>query len=89
MKILNKVDISNWKFFHTCVICETEMEADQSDLKYQPINGAPWESDYDEFYFYCPTCNEKIRVPSKEMPKLLQLEVKKAQNKSEVAGPWR
>jgi hypothetical protein len=83
MKIIKKVDVSNWNFHTTCSNCETEMEADKDDVKC--IHHASSDSGgyggyspaYDEFCIHCPVCQNKITVPTKELPKLIQVEVKK------------
>jgi hypothetical protein len=76
MKIIKQVDISNWCYNHTCEECETEMEADRSDIKYQYIAGDRNEAGTDNFYFDCPVCSKSVYVPIAVVPKILQVLLK-------------
>jgi hypothetical protein len=83
MKIIKKVDITNWKLEHTCDKCETEMEVEKSDIRYQLSKAdRPSDNDQDTFYFLCPVCIDTIYIDPDKLPKVLQVLLKRDNNVS-------
>jgi endogenous inhibitor of DNA gyrase (YacG/DUF329 family) len=80
MKIIKQVDISNWAYKHTCADCETEMEADKSDINYQYVAGDRNEIGSDRFHFACPVCSKIVYIPNDKIPKALQIRIKAENN---------
>ena len=77
MKILRKLDTSQWNYKYTCGKCDTEMEVEKGDLKYKYMDGDRNEMGQDTFAFNCPACGDVSFVPLVRIPKLVQIEVKK------------
>lgn len=82
MKIIKKTDTDAWSHKYTCDKCETEMEIEKGDLCHQHHSGYGRESDYDEFYCFCPICHDKIVVVSSKIPKAVQVLVKQKNSPS-------
>lgn len=77
MKIINKVDVSSWKFEHKCPGCDSTLEVEAKDLLCSHYDGDFREGAYDTFYTHCVVCAYMLTVPSDYIPKLLQAMVKK------------
>jgi hypothetical protein len=80
MKVLKKVDTSDWKYRFTCTKCDSELEAEAKDVlcRHHPDSSDMRESypAYDTFHVLCCVCNNERTVPDKDIPKALQHEVK-------------
>lgn len=77
MKILRQPDVSNWNKKHTCTNCTSELLIEESDLKYHYYAGDFREPSSESFSANCAVCNQGIHVPFNEIPKLIQINVKK------------
>jgi len=82
MKILSKIDVSNWSYNHKCEYCDTELEVDKSDL-YCHRGG---QRDGDSYYADCPVCHHRFYIAERLLPKLLRLEIKKKPTTEEYYG---
>jgi hypothetical protein len=76
MKVLKKVDTSNWSYKHTCATCESELQAEKGDIKYQYHNGLYSDSDYETWNAECPVCQNEFPIPDKELSKALKVEIR-------------
>lgn len=76
MKIIKKADISNWSHKFTCNSCDSELEAESSDLFYSFHSGYGRETDYETYSVKCAVCNTSHTVKDSVIPKALKLEVK-------------
>ena len=82
MKILKKIDVSNWNYKHTCTKCESELEVEPSDLHYEYCSGDMREPGYDLFTAKCAVCSFTFNIPIHKIPKVLQHEIKNKPSKS-------
>lgn len=87
MKIIKKVDTSNWKYHVTCDKCDTELEADASDVSHKHYDGDQREPSYDGYYVFCPVCNQQLTVSKDKLPKALQIQIQN-RNKKIYGGPF-
>lgn len=83
MKIIKKEDTSDWKYLHTCVGCDSELEVDKLDVIYNP-------NFIDEkFDTKCIVCSTRFSIKEKDISKLVKIEIinyhnkKNKKNKSE------
>lgn len=79
MKIIKKADTSAWRYKFTCNKCDTELEADGSDLIHKHYPGGDSRDPYpssDVYTVICPVCAESRNVPDKDIPKALMHEVR-------------
>lgn len=83
MKVLKKTDTSKWSWRTKCYQCESELEAERGDIKWtlSPADGV-YRSAADMWSITCPVCSNVIHIPEKEIPKLLQTEVKQKKHAS-------
>lgn len=77
MKIISQVDISDWSYPYSCKKCDSELEVYGTDLKYQHYSGYGRDDDYEEYFTNCIVCGDKFIISCLDIPKLLQLEIKK------------
>ena len=76
MKVLKKVETKGWSYKHTCANCDSELEAEGGDLKYDYYPGDFRDPSYESFHCTCPECGQQFTVPTNKIPKLLQLAAK-------------
>ena len=78
MKVLKKTDTSKWSWRTKCVKCESELEAERGDIKHSlsEDDGPFRPGSIDLWTITCPMCSNEIYLSEKEIPKLLQMEVK-------------
>lgn len=85
MKVLKKTDTSKWSWRTKCVQCESELEAERGDIKHDISEAdGPYRPRSDTWFINCPVCSNTIFLSEKDIPKLLQMEVK--QNKHASPG---
>lgn len=77
MKIVKKPDVSGWKFLYHCSKCDSDLEVDSSDLKYNYYAGDQRDPSYESYSASCAVCNDNFPVSTSNIPKLIQIEVKK------------
>lgn len=77
MKVIKKQDVSGWEFKHTCSNCESELQVEQSDLRYSSYPGDQRESGCETFTASCAVCNQSFEIAITNIPKLIRIEVKK------------
>lgn len=77
MKVISRPDVSNWEFKHKCSDCESELLVDQNDLKYNSYPGDFREPGYETFSANCAVCGKSFNILVNNIPKLVQLNVKK------------
>jgi len=85
MKVLKKVDVSNWSYKHHCKTCDSDLEIESKDLKYYYYSGDQREPQYsatESFSCACAVCSTTINIPKADIPKLLQIEAKARSNSS-------
>lgn len=89
MKVLSTPDYTTWTYKFTCYTCESELQADYTDLKYRTIK--EWSSDSmgdggyyadtDYYHLVCPVCTKETQIHPNEkgvnISYLLQEKVKK------------
>ncbi len=82
MKVISKVDVSNWSHKHKCIHCDSELELDNKDIQYTYVNGDQREmtSGYEKFYANCAVCSNQFTIETALIPKALQLNVRKRSN---------
>lgn len=86
MKIIKKADTTQWSHRVTCDMCDSELQVESSDVKYQYHEGYDQrEPAYDEYYTFCPVCSVKIDIPDDKIPKALKVQVKKPKS---YGGPF-
>jgi hypothetical protein len=89
MKIIKQIDTSGWRFHTVCDKCETELEADSSDVVYNHYAGDQREPySYETYHIVCPVCTGHITVPKDKMSKALQLQIQKKMSKPPYGGPF-
>jgi hypothetical protein len=76
MKIIKKVDTSTWSYKHTCDTCDTELEVEKSDVKYQYFEGYGKDPDWDEWKAICPICFTAFNVPLENIPRAVRVEIR-------------
>jgi len=88
MKIIKKVDWSNWRHRFTCAKCESELEADADDVMTQfhegycdmrePESG----KSYYTYYLTCAVCYAKHEIPdpNKEIPAIMRVALQGRKN---------
>jgi hypothetical protein len=76
MKVLKRVDTSNWSYKRTCTICESELQVEKGDVKYKYHRGDQRDPDYETWHATCPVCQNEFPVPEKELSKALKVEIK-------------
>lgn len=84
MKILKKVEVNTWKHVFTCTKCESELEADASDVVHEHHAGNIRDPSFDTYHVTCPVCEYKHSLSFKEMPKVVQLEAQKRSSNAPV-----
>lgn len=83
MKIIKKADTANWKYKFTCSNCETELEAEASDLNYHVYNNGVYDRGptSEEYKVKCLVCNTGKVVPINSIPRALQYETQQKSKK--------
>ena len=79
MKVLKQADTSAWRYKFTCSKCDSELEAEGSDLKHKHVDGGDMRDPYPSYDLYtvnCAVCQESRNVPEKDIPKALIHQVK-------------
>jgi len=76
MKILKRVDTNNWSYKYTCTQCESELEVEKGDIKYQFHSGYGRETDYETWTATCPVCQNHFHIPDKNFSSALKVEIK-------------
>lgn len=76
MKIVERHDITEWKYAFVCDRCDSKLEASADDLraKHHPACNDPREylPEYHTFHVQCPVCQQEKQVEEKAIPKLLR-----------------
>jgi len=72
MKVINKVDISDWQYKYHCVQCDADLELDKDDVRY--FYGG--QRDGDSYYADCIVCSQRFYISEKLIPKLLRLKIR-------------
>ena len=86
MKIIKQVDVSNWKYRFTCTSCDSELEAEASDIKHTSHYDQR-DAQYDTYCVYCPVCSTSKSILEKDIPKALQVKIKSKKTIS-YGGPF-
>jgi hypothetical protein len=76
MKVIKKQDVSNWNLTYHCNNCDSDLEIYAGDIKYWSYDGDFRDPSYEYFSCNCAVCNDQHTIPSSNIPKLIQLEVK-------------
>jgi hypothetical protein len=76
MKVLKKVDTSNWSYKHTCAVCESELQADKGDINYKYHMGDGRDPSFETWDARCPVCQHEFAIPDKELSKALKAEIR-------------
>lgn len=76
MKILKQPN-TQWSKKHTCVNCTAELEIEKKDVVFTHYDGDMREPGYDTWTTHCPICSTTIHVKEDELPKAVQVEIKK------------
>lgn len=79
MKVLKTADTSKWSYKFTCPQCESLLEAERGDVKYEHHDGCIRDPDYDTWTVSCPICQRSQNIPEKDIPKALQVQIKNKQ----------
>jgi hypothetical protein len=77
MKVIKKQDITNWSYKHICDNCESELEVEGKDLRYNKYDGDMREPGYVTYSACCAVCSEIFTIDEKKIPRLLQIEAEK------------
>lgn len=85
MKTL-KEPVKEWNFKFTCVGCNAELEADDSDIIYHHYDGSCRDPSYSTFHLQCPHCQEQRILKQEALPKLVILNVKDRYNKAAITS---
>jgi hypothetical protein len=72
MKILNKIDVSDWSYKHHCDNCDSDLELDKNDICY--FYGG--QRDGDSYFANCAVCSQRFYISESLIPKLLRLEIR-------------
>lgn len=81
MKVLNKVDTSNWSYKFICGSCDSELLAEKSDVKRTYYAGDFREPSSENFSCKCAVCGNSHNIPPGSIPKAMKVELKKSQEK--------
>lgn len=87
MKVLRKPEFSEWIWKFTCYECTAVLEACPTDVEavYHPAVSSPKPGDSTEafwtFHVTCPICTTKRQVPTNDVPRGLQFELKDRHSK--------
>ncbi len=76
MKII-KAPSTQWSKKHTCVNCTAELEIEKQDVTFTHYSGDVREPGYDTWTTHCPICAATIHIKEEELPKAVQIEIKK------------
>jgi hypothetical protein len=82
MKVIKKVDVSDWTYKHTCSGCDSELEVEAKDICHQHYDGDVREPGYDKYSANCVVCSCSISIPAIKIPKLLQVEIQNRTKRS-------
>ncbi len=82
MKVLNKIDISDWSYKYHCDQCDSDLELDKNDICYL----ASGQRDNDSYFVHCAVCSKRFYIVEKLIPKLLRLEIKRKPTAEEYYG---
>ena len=77
MKIIEKIDVSNWSYNCQCSDCETKLEIEAVYLHYTHHNRDGIHPPSDIYSAKCPVCFNYINVLANEIPKIIQIEAQK------------
>lgn len=83
MKILERKDLSNWKYILVCSDCESKLEVEKDDVRaqhHEAINDCrPGESQpaYFSYHCQCPVCQKVLDVPRTVVPKAMETMLQK------------
>ena len=72
MKIISTPDVSNWSYKCTCRDCESVLEIEAKDLKYN----CGQQGDSDWYTTNCIVCGQMITIIESKLPKLVALRIK-------------
>jgi len=85
MKVLKRPDTS-WSYKHTCAQCTAELEVEKSDVKYHHYSGDFREPEYETWQATCPVCSSVFSINEKNIPKIVQIEIKSNRTASTQYG---
>lgn len=74
MKIIEKVDTSNWSLECKCKECETKLEIEATDLRYYLSERDGIHPASDNYSVQCVVCSNYIYIPVGSIPKIVQIE---------------
>ena len=57
MKVLKKINTDNWKYKILCSQCDSELEAEKGDVKYEYHDGDCRDPGYETWDIICPVCS--------------------------------
>lgn len=77
MKIIKKEDISHWTYKIICSGCDSELEAESSDLKRTYYAGDFRDPESESFYVVCPVCSKGNAIAESKIPKLIKIGLRK------------
>jgi hypothetical protein len=77
MKIIEKIDVSEWSHLCRCSNCETKLEIEATDLNYNFSDRDGIYPGSGSYSTKCPVCPHYIHVPASEIPKIIQVDAQK------------
>lgn len=91
MKILKQEDISKWEYQYKCAQCNSELLVEQGDLSYTYVDGDMRDqtAGYDTYHASCPVCSQRFYIDEVNLPKILQIQVKKKSQSSGYGNYYR
>lgn len=85
MKIIKAPD-TNWTRKHTCANCTAELEVEKGDVKYRYHSGDSRDPSYETWTATCPICKTDFNIPEANLPKAVQVEIKKRTDNGPYGG---
>lgn len=83
MKILKQVDASAWTHKISCEGCDSELQADVTDIRYKHVTGDQRDPSYDSYQIECPICHICLDIFEESIPKTVRIQAK---NKAYVSS---
>lgn len=82
MKVIKKVDVSDWSHKHKCSNCDTELEVESKDVSAYVYNDYYHsEDDVEKYSAKCPVCENIFEIP---IGIILKIELKKKYEASKL-----
>lgn len=76
MKVVKKLDIAAWRKRFECKTCESQLEIEAGDVKYEYHSGYGRDTDYETWTVRCPVCQTQHNVVKTDIPKAVQIAIK-------------